>query len=274
LSSISGLRIVLSPAYFSAQIRTRFRYRRKLLTLIYKRIKLWYSRQWKVQATQGQGFVVMKNAMWRIVGLLLILLTVSTVRAQTPTPNPDTVVADCAAMLPPDRPMPTGADAPSIKIVYPATGTVIRSDADKFAEITFTVEVENFDMDAGVSSDESNHWHLWLNNSIWGMYTSTEGFTALPYGNWRMCVSMGDAAHADLGTPDAIYVRVEEGADGEGTVIIEPTTAADSSAVESLVSPDPSTEPDSPTAIIGVVILGVAALGAGLWLGGRRANRP
>jgi hypothetical protein len=207
------------------------------------------------------------------VGIVIFLIISSITHAQTPTPNPDTVVADCAAMLPPDRPMPTGADAPSIRIVYPTTGTVIRSDDDKFAEITFTVEIENFDMDAGESSDESNHWHLWLNNSIWGMYTGTEGFTALPYGNWRMCVSLGDAAHADLGMPDAIYVRVEEGADGEGTVIIEPTAAADSSSVESVVSAGPPTEPDSPNAIIGIVILGIVALSAGLWLGGRRANR-
>jgi hypothetical protein len=209
-----------------------------------------------------------------IVGIVISLIIASTVHAQTPTPNPDTVVADCAAMLPPDRPMPTGADAPSIRIVYPATGTIIRSDAEKFADITFKIETENFGMDADASSDESNHWHLWLNNSIWGMYTGTEGYTAIPYGNWRMCVSLGDSAHADLGMPDAIYLRVEQGADGEGTVIIEPTSA---SAISETTSPESSASAapaNTSISTFGIVILGIAGLGVGLWLGGRRAKRP
>jgi hypothetical protein len=199
----------------------------------------------------------------------LMLLTFSAAYAQTATPNPDTILEDCSSTLPADRPIPTGPDAPSIRIVSPASGTIIQSDEAKFADVTFTVEITNFDMPEGRSADEGNHWHLWLNNSVWGMYVEPSGFNGIPYGKWRICASIGDANHVDIGMPDAIYLIVEKGADGQGTVIIEPTPSAiPATAIATTPTPDPT------IATVGIVILGIVAVGVGLWLGVRRSNRP
>jgi hypothetical protein len=209
----------------------------------------------------------------------LMLLTFSAAYAQTATPNPDTILEDCNRTLPADRPIPTGSDAPSIRIISPASGTIIQSDEAKFADVTFTVEITNFDMPESGSADEGNHWHLWLNNSVWGMYVEPSGFNGIPYGKWRICASIGDAAHVDIGMPDAIYLIVEKGTDGQGTVIIEPTPSTiAASAIATTptpeTSPSVSTTPDPAIVTAGIIILGIVAVGVGLWLGVRRGNHP
>jgi hypothetical protein len=209
----------------------------------------------------------------------LMLFSFSTALAQTATPNPDTILEDCSSTLPADRPIPTGPDAPSIRIISPASGTIIQSDEAKFADVTFTVEITNFDMPESGSADEGNHWHLWLNNSVWGMYVEPNGFNGIPYGKWRICASIGDADHVDIGMPDAIYLIVEKGADGQGTVTIAPTPSIIAATLtptttQSDSPPNSSTAPDPAIATTGIVILGIVAVGTGLWLGVRRGNRP
>jgi hypothetical protein len=205
--------------------------------------------------------------------VLVALLSFSAAAAQTPTPNPDTILQDCADNLPPDRPMPTGQDAPSIKIVSPASGAVIRGDDDQFVEVNFTVEVENFDLaDDYEQAEAGNHWHLWLNNSIWGMYGQTTVTSYVMYGTWRICASIGDADHADLGMPDAILLIVERTAGGETQITVQP---APSSVPSTPVPPTPTAASPQPSASTSdsvlpqllIVGVGVVALLLGLWFG-------
>ena len=181
-----------------------------------------------------------------IIGLALALAF--PVRAQTPTPDPSTLLADCAATLPADRPLPTGADAPTIRIVSPASGTVIRSRADKFAEVTITVEVSGFSLDGPDAAENSPHWHVWLNNSVWGMAYQNSALVGIPYGRWRICASLSDSAHTDIGQPDGIYLIVER---------------------EEEVAP---VSDDVATPLPLVIALGMLAVMGGGWLGLRRRH--
>lgn len=190
-----------------------------------------------------------------IIILLVITLVASRAAAQTPTPNPDTLMQDCTAVLSPDRPNETGPDAPAIRIVSPVSGTTIRSSEDPFATVNFVVETQNFVLPGTPEDESQRHWHLWLNNGVWGMYYQNEIVGHLPYGTWRVCVVMSDAEHIDLGMPDAILLKVERMASGE-TIVIPPAAPSAVSGV----------------AIIAVIGLGLAVAGAGYWLGVRKSG--
>lgn len=180
----------------------------------------------------------------RIVLAVVLALAAGAARvwAQTPTPDPATIMQDCIKVLSPDRPNETGAGAPAIRIVSPVSGATIRSAEEPFAAVEFVVETTNFDLPGTAEDEAQRHWHLWLNNGVWGMYYQNTVVAHLPYGTWRVCAVMSDAQHVDLGMPDAILLKVEREGAGGGT----------------------------PAAAVAVIV-GVALAGVGYWLGRRAA---
>ena len=180
------------------------------------------------------------------------------VLAQTPTPNPNTLLQDCTRNLQPDRPLPTGANAPSIKIIAPTTNTVIVSDETPLVDVNFTIEVNNWTLPGFYTDDPAPHWHLWLNDSVWGMFYQTEALSGIPYGTWRMCASLGDANHVDVGMPDAILLTVERQDSQTAVVTVQPTPTSTNASSEQ-------------APILLVIAGGLLALVVGFLLG-RRAN--
>jgi hypothetical protein len=186
------------------------------------------------------------------------LMTV-TVQAQTPTPNPDTLLQDCTRNLNANRPISSGPDAPSIKIIAPESQTVIVSEGATLADVTFKVEVHNWKLPGFYTDDPAPHWHLWLNDSVWGMFYQTEALSGIPYGTWRICVSLGDENHMDVGMPDAILLTVEKRGSQTAVITIQP------SAVPSIPA---SSTPEQPSSLL-IIILGVIAVTVGLMVGWR-----
>jgi len=189
----------------------------------------------------------------RIVALLLIVVSASLASAQTPTPDPATIMQDCIEVLRPERPNETGPDAPTIKIVAPVSGSIVRSSEETFATINFSVETQNFDLpETELDEASERHWHLWLNNGVWAMYYQSEVVGSIPYGTWRVCAVMADAEHIDMGMPDAIMLTVERTESGE-TIVIPPSA-------QGIVSP---------ISLIVVAVVTLASVGAGYWVGFR-----
>jgi hypothetical protein len=193
--------------------------------------------------------------------------------AQTATPNPDTVLQDCAKALPPDRPIPTGRDAPSIKILAPPPGSIARGDDEKFVDVEFIVDIQNFDVGTNQQEGEARkHWHLWLNDGVWGMFYQTHGFTGIPYGTWRVCASLGDENHTDIGMPDGMILVVER----TGATVIAapatpiPTAAATPTPQTPSIDETVSTTPLSPLLMLAA---GVLALVIGFSFGLRASRR-
>jgi hypothetical protein len=189
--------------------------------------------------------------------VIVLLIAAAPVSAQTPTPNPATLFDDCTRILSPDRPLATGPDAPTIRIVSPVSGTTIRSSEEIFAPVQFSVETTHFDLPGTAEDEAQRHWHLWLNNGVWGMYYQNEVLGHIPYGTWRVCAVMADAEHVDLGMPDAILLIVERAESGE-TVVIPPSAQSNF----------------SPVSIVAGIGVAAAALGIGYWLGVRRRGFP
>jgi hypothetical protein len=203
--------------------------------------------------------------------LLLVLLAVDAVSAQTPTPNPATILQDCAKMLSPDRPNPTGPDAPTIKIVSPVSGTVIRSNEDNFATVQFSVETQNFDLPGTDVNEADRHWHLWLNNGVWAMEYQNDAISYLPYGTWRVCITLADAEHVEIGMPDGILLVVER----SDSISTEIPLATPTILPFQRSTPTPNAvNANFILSAIGILVLGVAALGIGFWLGRRNRKTP
>jgi hypothetical protein len=213
-----------------------------------------------------------------LLGALLWSGSYISVQAQTATPNPDTVLQDCAKALPPDRPMPTGPNAPSIKILAPPPGSIARGDDRKFVDMEFIVDIQNFDVgDSQQQGEARKHWHLWLNNGVWGMFYQTHGFTGIPYGTWRVCASLGDENHTDIGMPDGMILVVERTG---ATLFAAPSATPPATSIPTeAVTPTPqavpisetgSTTPLSPLLMLGA---GMLALLTGFALGLRGSRR-
>lgn len=181
----------------------------------------------------------------RVLMLCVFLLLPITAQAQTDS----TVVDECTKLLAADRPMPTGADAPSVRIVQPVEDVIYGS------AITITIETENFD----VTSD-GRHWHLWVNGQLQGMVYQPTAIIDLEPGDYQICASLGNTDHADLGEPAGIALRVERAAAGTPTpTLIVPREQA-------VVQPEPTLGPGQ---IILVIGLGLLAAVGGWWLGSR-----
>lgn len=185
-----------------------------------------------------------------------MLLMTSYTLAQTPTPNPATLLEDCARNLPPDRPMPTGADAPRIKILAPTTQTVITSDLPTLADVNLTVETTNWELPGYYTEEAARHWHLWLNDSVWGMFYQNTALSGIPYGTWRICATLGDSEHLDIGMPDAILLTVQRVGD---QTVITTQPAAPSATAAAL----------DPTTVLLIVAAGLLIVVGGYALGRR-----
>ncbi len=189
---------------------------------------------------------------------LAALLSFSAAVAQdvTPTADINRLVADCSKLLPADRPIETGADAPAIRITQPTT-SVIYGDT-----VTIAVETTNFDITA-----EGNHWHLWINGQLQGMVYQPTAIIDLAPGTYQICATMGNTNHLDIGIPAAIEITVEKAAAGTPT----PTLPVAREAAQ--VQPDNGIGPGQIALIIGGGLL--AAIG-GWWIGKRmpKTNKP
>ncbi len=108
--------------------------------------------------------------------IVLGVLLISPLQAQTVTPP---VSEQCAALLASDRPIASGADASSIRIIAPRTGDIIYG-----TEVAITVETRNFDLALG-----SGHWHLWVNGTVRGMLYQASGVIELRPGTYQLCAT-------------------------------------------------------------------------------------
>lgn len=176
---------------------------------------------------------------------VLLLVVLPPINAQTPP-----VIDQCATQLNADRPIPTGTDAPSIRITAPHDGEVIPS-----GEVLVTVETQNFAIETAAA-----HWHLWVNGRLVGMLYQSSGVIDLEPGTYTLCASMGTTEHMDIGMPDGITITVEQPA--VGTVV--PTLSI--SREDAPVVPEPES---SPLQLVLIVGLGLAAALGGWWLGAR-----
>ncbi len=195
--------------------------------------------------------------MLKSLGFVLVLLLVyGSAAAQTSptaTAQDDNVLGDCIRLLPADRPIASGADAPTVRIIEPTTDVVYGS------AVTISIQTHNFDVNV-----EGQHWHLWINGQLQGMVYQPTAVIDLEPGTYTVCVSLGNSQHADIGMPDGIRLVVEQPLAGTPTA----TVAVDRSTAQ--VQPEGTVG----TGQIVVLIAGglLAAVG-GWWLGNRMPKR-
>jgi hypothetical protein len=190
-----------------------------------------------------------------IVSLLTLSMTLSVLAQATPesTPEPteDTsnVLADCIKLLPSDRPIESGANAPSVRIVQPTTDVVYGS------AVTIQIQTKNFDVNSN-----GQHWHLWVNGTLTGMVYQPNAVIDLAPGDYTICASLGNNQHADIGMPDGIHLKVEAAQVGTPTA----TLAVDRAAAQ--VQPEGQIGGGQIALLVGGGLL--AAVG-GWWIGNR-----
>src|SRR4051794_37910135 len=90
-----------------------------------------------------------------IILVLALSMTLTALAQSTPEATPEAatdsgnVLADCIKLLPADRPVESGANAPSLRIVQPTTDVVYGS------AVSIQIQTKNFDVNA-----DGQHWHL------------------------------------------------------------------------------------------------------------------
>lgn len=162
-------------------------------------------------------------------------------------------LADCVKLLPADRPIPTGPDAPGLRIIQPTTEVVYGRT------VTITIQASNFDIPA-----EGRHWHLWINGQLQGMVYQPTAVIDLEPGTYRLCASLGNTDHADLGMPDGISLRVEAALAGT------PTATLAVAREQAQVQPEPGIGLGQ---ILVLAAGGLLAAAGGWWLGSRLGKR-
>lgn len=163
------------------------------------------------------------------------------------------VLAECAALLPPERPIPDGPDAPSIRLTAPLADETLPA-----GQIAFNVETTNFNL-----NDEARHWHLWINGQVQGMVYQPTGIIRLMPGSYTICASLGNTDHADIGMPDGVRIMVEAAQAGVPT----PTLP---------VAPEAApVVPEQPQATQIMMLVGAALAAAigGWWIGSRLGKK-
>ncbi len=183
---------------------------------------------------------------------LLALAMILPVAAQsTPeaTADDSNVLADCTRLLAADRPIETGANAPTVRIVQPTIDVVYGST------VTIQIQTNNYDVNAN-----GQHWHLWVNGALNGMVYQPTAIIDLTPGTYTLCASLGNSQHADIGMPDGIRITVKPAQAGIATA----TLAVDRSAAK--VQPEGQI---SSGQIILLVVGGLLAAVGGWWFGNR-----
>jgi hypothetical protein len=183
--------------------------------------------------------------------IAIVLLAIVTpnflARAQT---MPARVTTTCESLLPPDRPMFSGPDAPTIRFDSPASGDVFGSF------VTVSMGIENFEL-----TTDARHWHLWVNGQLQGMVYQPSTIIDLAPGTYQLCASLGNADHADIGQPAEAVITVYAAAAGTPTS----PPAAPVATVGELIA-----EPDVTPGQIGMIVaIGLIAAIGGWWLGSR-----
>lgn len=188
---------------------------------------------------------------WLIVLTLVVIAGLSQSAAAQETN--DDVLEECAALLPPDRPIPTGPDAPSIRLTAPQANETLQT-----GQIAFSVETTNFNL-----NDEARHWHLWINGQVQGMVYQPTGIIRLMPGSYTICASLGNTDHADIGMPDGLRITVDAAQAGVPT----PTLPVAPEAAP--VVP----EQPQPAQILLLIGAGLAAAIGGWWAGSKLGKK-
>jgi hypothetical protein len=163
------------------------------------------------------------------------------------------VLAECAVLLPADRPIPTGPDAPTIRLTAPLANETLTT-----GQIAFTVEISNFSL-----SDQARHWHLWINGQVQGMVYQPTGILRLAPGAYTICASLGNTDHADIGMPDGLRITVVAAQAGTPTPTLPVAPEA---------APVVPEQPE-PTQILLLIGITLAAAIGGWWAGARLGKR-
>lgn len=184
---------------------------------------------------------------------VLLVVMILSLRLGVVQAQPGNIIEECAKLLPANRPIPSGADAPSIRIVQPRSGVI-------FGEtLTIAIDTPNFDVTA-----EGRHWHLWVNGQLQGMVYQPTAIIDLPPGDYQICASLGNSDHADIGMPAGVNITLQAAAAGTPT----PTLSVSRDAAR--------VQPEGPSAPQILLIVGgglVAAIG-GWWFGQRVGRKP
>jgi hypothetical protein len=190
---------------------------------------------------------------WVVIGVL----GVGMVRAQDATPTEEaSPLSTCISQMPPDRPMPTGPDAPTIRISEPGNGEWVATDS-----LAITVQTNNFDV-----RGENNHWHLRVNGQLYGHVYQPTAIIALEPGVYTICASVGTNEHNDMGMPDGIRVVVDAPQAGV------PTPTLPVPLEQGQVLAEHSAAPETGQMVL-LVVGGLGAAVAGWWLGSRMPKR-
>lgn len=184
----------------------------------------------------------------------MLIATVPAMAQTTPTAEPESVVDECARLLPPDRPMPGGSDAPVVRLVQPVSEVVYGS------AVTIAIETDNFDVNA-----EGRHWHLWVNGQLQGMVYQPTAIIDLAPGTYTICASLGNTDHADIGKPAGMRITVESAQVGVPT----PTLAV--AREQAQVQPEASGP--STGQILLLIGGGLLAAIGGWWFGARMTGQ-
>jgi hypothetical protein len=198
------------------------------------------------------------SGLMRSLGIVLIFslwMVVPSVLAQpTPSPESESVIAECASLLAADRPMPDGSDAPAVRLIQPSSEVIYGS------AVTIAIETNNFDV-----TSEGRHWHLWVNGQLQGMVYQPTAIIDLAPGIYTICASLGNTNHADIGMPAGMRITVEQPQVGTPTptLLIAPEQAQ--------VQPEASGP--SGAQILLLVGGGLLAAVGGWWLGARMTGR-
>ena len=184
-----------------------------------------------------------------VVLALMAMLPAAAQDTPEATADAGSVLADRARLLAADRPIETGANAPTLRIVQPTTEEVYGS------AVTIQIQTHNFDVTAN-----GQHWHLWVNGTLTGMVYQPTAIIDLNPGTYTICASLGTSQHADIGMPDGIRLTVKAAQAGIPT----PTLPVDRAAAQ--VQPEGQLSAAQIALLVGGGLL--AAVG-GWWIGNR-----
>jgi len=206
------------------------------------------------QLYSGEAFDLNMFKLFKTLSIILLVLMVTMPAAAQSTPEATVddshVLADCTKLLAADRPIETGANAPSVRIVQPTSDVVYGST------VTIQIQTNNYE----VNSADGKHWHLWVNGTLNGMVYQPTAIIDLTPGTYTICASLGNSQHADIGMPDGIRLTVKAAQVGTPTA----TLAVDRSVAQ--VQPEGQLGAGQIALLVGGGLL--AAVG-GWWFGNR-----